>query len=260
MDTLNYVKLIKTLLEKKGIQERNFASTIANILGIKYISAKQKIDCKRGIKLNELKKVYEYFNESLQQEKSHNAIFIDGDGTKRCNIEAKKIDIFNSTNKMLASKLDDLYIIDMSIKHLTHEDNLFEVISINFLPPPVVAILDNDEEVNKLLSATLSKNGIQTSEFTSSDEIKKEIDSIKFDAFIIDWLLDYGETSDSVIQKIRKLYGNSIPIIILTGQINQHESGISEMILHHNVKIMEKPTKPKILIAFLEAAIFYLSV
>ncbi|CCP03874.1 response regulator receiver [Erwinia amylovora Ea644] len=47
---------VHDLLEKKGVDKRKQSSTLAEILGIKYNSAKQKLDGKRSISLTEIKK------------------------------------------------------------------------------------------------------------------------------------------------------------------------------------------------------------
>jgi len=87
LDTSNKnLKKVLEIFERKGIEKRKQASTMADILSIKYQSAKQKLDGKRGVFYNELKSIYNYFHESLEEEKSYNGIFIVNDMHVRCNI------------------------------------------------------------------------------------------------------------------------------------------------------------------------------
>ncbi|OQV64610.1 response regulator receiver protein, partial [Serratia nematodiphila DZ0503SBS1] len=52
--TPNYIDAISALLTLKGVGDRKHASTMANILNLQYNSAKQKLDGKRGITLDEV--------------------------------------------------------------------------------------------------------------------------------------------------------------------------------------------------------------
>lgn len=54
--TPNYIDAISALLTLKGVGDRKHASTMANILNLQYNSAKQKLDGKRGITLDEVKR------------------------------------------------------------------------------------------------------------------------------------------------------------------------------------------------------------
>lgn len=69
--TPNYIDAISALLTLKGVGDRKHASTMANILNLQYNSAKQKLDGKRGITLDEVKKVFQYFNEPFAGQRTH---------------------------------------------------------------------------------------------------------------------------------------------------------------------------------------------
>ena len=56
--TPNYAEAISMLLAQKGVGDRKHASTMASILNLQYNSAKQKLDGKRGITLDEVKRVF----------------------------------------------------------------------------------------------------------------------------------------------------------------------------------------------------------
>ncbi|MEX0634835.1 helix-turn-helix domain-containing protein [Serratia ureilytica] len=62
--TPNYIDAISALLTLKGVGDRKHASTMANILNLQYNSAKQKLDGKRGITLDEVKR---YFSTSTSR-------------------------------------------------------------------------------------------------------------------------------------------------------------------------------------------------
>lgn len=62
--TPNYAEAISMLLAQKGVGDRKHASTMASILNLQYNSAKQKLDGKRGITLDEIKG---YSNTSMNR-------------------------------------------------------------------------------------------------------------------------------------------------------------------------------------------------
>jgi ABC-type arginine transport system ATPase subunit len=86
------------------------------------------------------------------------------------------------------------------------------------------------------------------------------MDSMKmtsYDGYVLDWLLDYSETSENVVKNIREEIDTSIPIIILTGQLNHYEKNIGKMIVNHNIHLVEKPAKPLIISSLLLSNLFF---
>lgn len=96
--TPNYIDAISALLTLKGVGDRKHASTMANILNLQYNSAKQKLDGKRGITLDEVKKVFQYFNEPFAGQRTHNGVFIMNSIHKRCNIEVDECPVTQADN------------------------------------------------------------------------------------------------------------------------------------------------------------------
>lgn len=246
---------IHELLDEKGVDKRKQASTVADILTIKYNSARQKLDGKRGVTIAEIKKIYRYFNASYDGGREHNCIFVINDMHVRCNVEVdaeatEKID----KEENYAFKDGQNYIIDTHY----HKKNtkMYRVRKLDFLPAPRIAILDNDADILELLKSVCSRFGIEAEIFQTKDEILREIGSKSFDCFIIDWLLDYGENSERVIEAIREK-NDRCPVILLTGQLNQHEKEIGKAIIKYGIEIIEKPTRTLILSSILLNTLFF---
>lgn len=134
---------------------------MASILNLQYNSAKQKLDGKRGITLDEIKRVFQYFNESFEGRRAHNCVFIMNSIHKRCNIEVddKPVDSIED-GETYAFRKDDLFIINTG-RDKSAGAELYKVRKIDFLPAPRIAILDNDQDILELLKksppATVSK-------------------------------------------------------------------------------------------------------
>ncbi|MBH2632826.1 response regulator [Serratia marcescens] len=255
--TPNYIDAISALLTLKGVGDRKHASTMANILNLQYNSAKQKLDGKRGITLDEVKKVFQYFNEPFAGQRTHNAVFIMNSIHKRCNIEVDERPVTQADNdETYACKKDDLFIININREHAA-EAPLYKVNKIDFLPAPRIAILDNDGDILELLKKIASRYGIETETFQTADAMLAALEQQSFEAFILDWLLDFGETSERVVKKIKDALDPHARIIILTGQLNHYEKNIGDMILHYDVHLVEKPTKPLIISSLLLSNLFF---
>ncbi|MFV9671465.1 response regulator [Pantoea sp. KXB25] len=256
MDTPNKnLKKVIDLFERKGIDKRKQASTMADILGIKYQSAKQKLDGKRGIFYSELKSVYNYFYESLEEAKPYNGIFIVNDMHVRCNIVVSddKVEIKDpGINYAYFHK--NYYVVNPT--GVKFNKDMKRVIRMDFLPAPKLAILDNDKELLELIKSVSNRYGIDASVYETAQDMMQAIDREDYDGYVIDWLLDYNENSEAVIKKIRSK-SETVPIILLTGQLNQHEREIGEIIVEYGVELVEKPTRVFILSSILLAHLFF---
>lgn len=249
------VQKIKDLFEKKGVEKRKQGSMMAEILGIQYNSAKQKLDEKRSVSILEVKKIYSYFNKFFDGERKYNGVFVMNDLHVRCNVEVE-VDVAGNieVGENYAEKNNDIYIVKSMLNDKSK--NLYKVKKIDFLPSPKLAILDNDSDLLELLKAMCSKFGIETYTFQTNEMLLNAMKDISFDCYILDWLLDYGEDSLEVIREIKKENEN-VTIILLTGQLNQHENEIADAIFKYGVEIIEKPTRPAILTSLLLADLFF---
>ncbi|TQO04786.1 UNVERIFIED_ORG: BetR domain-containing protein [Citrobacter freundii] len=252
------INKINKLFEKHDVEKRKHASTMATILGIHYNSAKLKLDNKRGIRNEEIKALYEHFNEPLIEKnegKGFNGVYITNKTHQRCRVvtQDKPATEINVSN-FYAVKKDGFHII--SVPPAEDRDKpLYKVTAIEFLPAPRVAILDNDLDILSLTQKTLKKYGIESDCYETGEELEEALNNKKYDAFIVDWLLDYGKTSESVIKNV----SNDTIIILLTGQLDHYENNISKVLLeHNNVQLIEKPARPIVILSPLIANLFFI--
>ncbi len=254
---VNYIETISALLTQKGVGHRKHASMMATILGLQYNSAKQKLDGKRGITFDEIKKIFKYFNEPFESQKTHNCVFIMNNIHKRCNIEVDEKPVNDiDENEKYAIKNNMFFTINANCDK-KNDSPMYKVNSIDFMPPPKIAILDNNHDILELLKRMVNRYGIEADTFQSKEEIINAMTNQTYDAYILDWLLDFDDTPESIVRKLREEAIYYATIIILTGQLNHYEKNISEMILNYDVHLVEKPTKPLIISSILLSNLFF---
>lgn len=242
-------KIIK-LMEVNGVEKRKQASVLAEILNIKYNSAKQKLDEKRGITYDEIQKVLYYFNRYNTQSQNYNGVMITGNIYIRCNVDVEgpvlKID---DPRDNYAFKRNGLYIINSS-ENIHNSEVYYKIKRLEIVPNPKLAILDNEPDILDLLQSLCLQHGIHAHTFQTKADLITSLKNNTYDCFLLDWLLDYGDTSEDLIKKIRNENITS-PIVILTGEIEKHEKKIGESIANFQVELIQKPTRPHIVISTL---------
>ena len=121
---------------------------------------------------------------------------------KRCNIEVDECPVTQADNDETYAYKRRSFIISTNREHAA-DAPLYKVNKIDFLPAPRIAILDNDGDILELLKKIASRYGIETETFQTADAMLAALEQQSFEAFILDWLLDFGETSERVVKKLK---------------------------------------------------------
>lgn len=256
------IKKINALFERHGIEKRKYASTMATILGIHYNSARSKLDQKRGIRNEELQTLYSYFNEPCDawtHNKKFNGVYITNTTHQRCRIKIQDVPAneIESANFYATKRDDGYYVVNVPPVTVTGQP-LYKVTTLEFLPAPKVAILDNDSHILTMTQKTLKRYGIESDCYQTEKELNDALNQTTYDAFIVDWLLDYGETTDKIIRDINNSISPPPMIILLTGQLDHYEHKISNILLEYkNVRLIEKPSRPIVIVSPLISNLFF---
>ncbi|PWK94363.1 BetR domain-containing protein [Pantoea allii] len=254
-DNNKNLEKVLELFERKGIEKRKQATTMAGILGIQYKSAKQKLDGMRGVRFEEVRKIYEYFREAYNKRPQYNGIFIVNDLHMRCNIEVDTDDIVQTEPGINYAYKDGEYWIVNPTSNRIHR-SLKKVVKMEVLPAPRIAILDNDTEILDLMNSVANRFGIEAALFRDKSTMLEHVKRHFYDAYVLDWLLDFEENAGEIIKTIRA-NNATVPIIILTAQLDQHENEIGEIIAKQGVEILEKPSRLTIISSILISHLFY---
>ena len=112
-----------------------------------------------------------------------------------------------------------------------------------------IALLDDDEGLLDVLSATLSAYGFRVSTFAQPGQMLEASDHGAFDAFVVDWRL--GEvTAARAIYTLRALprYADA-PIFILSGNIpvvdTDWDRDLADLLSRHQVQYRAKPYRTR---------------
>lgn len=116
-----------------------------------------------------------------------------------------------------------------------------------------IAILDDDVGMTETLSDWFEAMGYAAQAFTTCDQLlASQIGS--HDAFIVDFMLAAGDSSQAIIKSIRQELPEA-PIVLLTGKLRSgqaSEADLTILLRTLNVTFFEKPVRPAVLAATIE--------
>jgi len=116
-----------------------------------------------------------------------------------------------------------------------------------------VAVLDDDHLAAQSLCDWLAHSELDATAFTSSAELLNA-DLMRFDAFIVDFILGHDQNATAAIEHIRRLRPE-VPIALLTGRLKDGtttEEDLTRMMRSQQVLFFEKPIRPALLTATLQ--------
>lgn len=119
--------------------------------------------------------------------------------------------------------------------------------------PVRVAVLDDEDSAAETLAEWFQAADYEARAFTSFEALYAE-GLGKFDAFIVDFLLAGGESSQAAIKQIRASRPDA-PVLLLTGKLRDgqaSEAELAAMLRTENVTFFEKPVRPSVLAASIE--------
>ena len=117
-----------------------------------------------------------------------------------------------------------------------------------------VAILDDDAGTAESLAEWFNASGYVAQAYTSGEQLLASgIDD--YAAFIVDFMLAGGESSQAIIRALRDAQP-SAPILLLTGKLRSGQASEAELVAllrTLNVAFFEKPVRPSVLAATIES-------
>lgn len=116
-----------------------------------------------------------------------------------------------------------------------------------------VAVLDDDSMATQSLCDWLAHSELDATAFNSSADLL-DSDLMRFDAFIIDFILGHDQNATAAIEHIRRLRPD-VPIALLTGRLRDGtttEEDLTRMMRTQQVLFFEKPIRPALLTATLQ--------
>lgn len=123
-----------------------------------------------------------------------------------------------------------------------------------------IAILDDDPASSEALGEWFNAAGYEANAFTSSEQLLAS-NLASHDAFIVDFVLAGGDSSQKIIASIQEQRADA-PVVLLTGKLRDgavSEADLTAVLRTTNVAFFEKPVRPSVLAATLQNSLDRLS-
>lgn len=189
-----------------------------------------------------------------------NATFLMDEVTIPCRVRLGALATTTGNAQLLTGLNQDVWYVgtesSLNRRHVTQPYYLAEQVQltpIQTTPPVQIAILDDDIGTSETLCEWFNAAGYAATAFTSGEQLLAS-NIVKYDAFVVDYLLAAGDTSQKIIGEIRKMLPQA-PIVLLTGKLRDglvSEADLTTVLRTSKVTFFEKPVRPAVLAATID--------
>ncbi|CAE6865334.1 hypothetical protein R69746_08057 [Paraburkholderia aspalathi] len=256
---------IRKILDQHGVPRRQHTTTIAKILGLHYVSVHQKFGGSKSWTEEQLVQISKHFSTPIETVvPSHpsgnwNAILMISEVPQRCLIEVDQHPIDAEGENLVAVREHGTWLVTSGASR-SSRTTAHRVLSLEIMPAPRVAALDDDAGIPRAIAAEFSTKGIQVFQYTRADDLLAAAHAEPFEAYVVDWILQRKQTAESVVEAIRTTLSRKAPIIVLTGQLATEvvtESHLARIVERYDVSVLEKPALLTILATSLYKKLFF---
>ena len=261
---------VASLMSRHGVPPRNQATAIAQICAISVSQARRKL---RGAVwlFNEVLALCRHHGESLETvfgtdqgpgaPGQSGVLLIDGIELP-CQVRAGAIcpPLSSDAAALLTTRVGDRWLVGTPARldalGATGTRHLVEQLQATPPEAPVavrIAVLDDDESAAQALVDWFEQLGYDAQGYTRADELDQDLTQ-GFDAYVLDLMLSGGQTSQAMVERIRRLQPDA-PIVLLTGQLRDgkaSESTLAALLRTHRVTFFEKPVRPVMITAAIQ--------
>ena len=261
---------VTSLMSRHGVAPRNQATAVAQICAISVSQARRKM---RGAVwlFNEVLALCRHHGESLEAvfgtdqgpgaPGQRGVLLIDGIELP-CQVRAGAIcpPLSPDASALLTTRVDDRWLVGTPARldalGATGTRHLVE--QLQTTPPETpaavrIAVLDDDESAAQALVDWFEQLGYDAQGYARADELDHDL-AQGFDAYVLDLVLSGGQTSQAIVERIRRLQPEA-PIVLLTGQLRDgkaSESTLAALLRTHRVTFFEKPVRPVMITAAIQ--------
>ncbi|MEY4266275.1 MAG: hypothetical protein RIS90_810, partial [Pseudomonadota bacterium] len=115
--------------------------------------------------------------------------------------------------------------------------------------PLRVALVDDNAQILRALGLLLQGAGHQVVAAATSQALLAGLGDHRPDLVISDYRLGAGQTGFDVIDRVRQVYGQDVPALIITGDTDPE---LIRSMAEHGIEIQFKPLNPADLLAFVD--------
>ncbi len=281
---------VSDLLGRHGVSPRHQATEIAQICAISISQARRKL---RGAVwlFGEVLALCRHYGESLDAVFAQHAVLgalplgvgaATGSGEPRAGqpalllVDALELPCTlhlgaqcapgaTDTQELLATHLGQSWVVGSAARVLAlnpagtcYRIEQLQLESPDDQPRLRIAVLDDDPCAAQTLVDWFHEMGFDAEPFTSADALLQPLQAgSHFDAYVVDLILSGGQTSQGVVEEIRRRQAQ-VPIILLTGQLRDgtaSEATLATMLRTQGVTFFEKPVRPAVLTAAIQSSL-----
>lgn len=265
---LQLIERLNGYLRNKGIADRNRAALVAEVVGLSALQARRRMSpTGPGWNFDELAALAAHFGDPLVALLPLDAL--NGSGGPGGEALPCEIEVagrwYAATARVggqaVRPKLGELVAVEdarrwrlLPVEQVAPGTPHFAVSDVRLLPQPShntwIAILDDDLSMAESLRQALLAEGYVAEAF--ADEAPLVERAVRYDAFIIDFVLSPGQTAAASVERIRKAKPHA-PIIVLTGHARDESTGeIAALARSFGVDIQEKPAQIVVLTSLID--------
>jgi CheY-like chemotaxis protein len=259
--------VVTTLFTARGLVESEWRSTLAGIIGGSYSTAQRRLASEDQFTIGELRAIAGHFgttvslmlkaayaDERKNPDATHATLKL-GDHKFPC-IVVTRTSCRSSAEALVTYEGQDGEIYVTPVSDAEPGKELRAVSSIEIQPPKAfrIAVLDDVLSAAVPVVQLLNGRGFEATAYTTAPQVQALLAQAKRpDGYVLDWTLDGGQNSRSLIRSIRDV-DSQCPIFLLTGTIQQANEGeISEVVQLYRVQVHVKPARTVILAASLRS-------
>lgn len=255
---------VGALLARHGIPKYRYAITVSEILGLSYSAGNRRLTTNASWSLEELKRVAEHFDETLEElvavQKADaliDASIIIDSHIVPCRIRLGNVAGQVAPGTLIATEIDGAWrVMPADARSVIQAHIVSRLLIEPIMSRRRVAILEDHADTAQAIAQYMEMMGLEAVTF---DDPQALYDQADFDAYVLDWIIERDARRQTALELVGKIRARNAlcPIIILTGQVrtgNADEENIAVALAKHNLKFFTKPASMPILVAALNAS------
>jgi CheY-like chemotaxis protein len=223
---------VTALMVKKGIQPRERAGIISDILGVAFSTAHRKLKGENRLSVDELRTIAKHFEVSVSELVSEDAEAPAGDpaqfivGGKQLPCTLWLGDALPATGRMpelVAIQVNGEWRVVEAARAQSEKRFAVTRVEMAFEAPSTptfsIAVVDDDSLFCESLAEYFETQDLSATAYSDPEVFIEALQRETFDGFVVDWNL--GEyTGQDLMRAIRDSSSQSAPLILLTGMLH----------------------------------------
>jgi ActR/RegA family two-component response regulator len=246
-------RYVRALLSRHDVPPMRHVTLVAEILGFGYTPVHRRMKGEVAWELEEIEKVAVHFGESLAsvfsttRDEDYVPAVLSIDGARvDCRLLLGDVSRDPDRNTLVAVKIGAQWVVLAASQ--AGVGPCFEVRQMRVAGSAGrrrrIAVLDDDADQATSLAEHFVSRGCEAEAFTDAETLIGHMMLRRFDAYVIDWVLEEG-TAAELVAMIRS-DDQECPIAVLTGKVESDvrvETAVAEALSTYKLMFFQKPMR-----------------